>query len=140
MKVNKEKKVIEQVITTYIADNGKEFKTEKECVDYEQLLLRKELENRLNSIKQANCIPPVADSDHDYVWFYITKQEDIDTIESYYNSISSYNDVEIDIKHFPSWYGIEEGCDSEAWVLGTLEEYKTNVVKMLEHIENSIEL
>jgi hypothetical protein len=135
MKVNNEKKVIEQVITTYISDDGKVFSNEKQCKDYEKSLKSKELEERLNLIKQTNCVPPHADSDHNYVWFYITNKEDINTIENYYNGLNDYNDVEIEVKSFPSWYGIEEGYEDEAWTLGTLDEYKTNVNKMLEYIE-----
>ena len=135
MKIKEEKKVIEQIINTYISEDGKEFTTEKQCIDYEKSLNSKELENRLNSIKQTNYTPPVADSDHNYVWFYFTNQDELDTVNEYYNSISKYNDMEIEIVAFPCWYGIEEGYDSEAWEIGTLESYKNNVKIMLERIE-----
>jgi hypothetical protein len=135
MKIKEEKKVIEQVITTYVAEDGKEFKIEIECKDYEKSLLNKELENKLNSIKQINYTPPVADSDHNYVWFYITNQDEVNTINKYYNSISNYNYVEVEVESFPCWYGIEEGYDNEAWELGTLESYKQKVKTMLENIE-----
>jgi hypothetical protein len=140
MKIKEEKKIIEQTITTYVAEDGKEFKIEKECKDYEKSLLNKELENKLNSIKQISYTPPVADTDHNYVWFYITSQEDVNTINEYYNSLGSYNDIEINVAAFPCWYGIEEGYDNDVWEVGTLEDYKNNVAIMLEKIENTIEL
>ena len=135
MKIKEEKKMVEQTVTSYISEDGKEFDNVNDCEKHEKNFLRRELESKLNLIKQKNYTPPFADSDHNYVWFYIMSQEDVDIINEYYNSLSNYNDVEIKLSIFPCWYGIEEGYDNEAWELGTLEEYKNNVKIMIETIE-----
>lgn len=36
MKVIKEKIVVEQVVNTYIANDGKKFDTEQDCLKYEE--------------------------------------------------------------------------------------------------------
>lgn len=133
MEIKEEKKVIEQVTNIYIADDGKEFKTQKECEKYENNLLLVQLEEKAMAIKHISFTPVLVDNDHEYKWFYVTNQEELNAIQDYYNnSYPSYGINYEDIV-FPEWVGIEEGYDGDIWEAGTLTRYQNNVLKMVEH-------
>jgi hypothetical protein len=138
MNVKEEKKVItqEQIITTYIAEDGTEFKTQKECEQYEKNLLINQLEQKAMSIKHINYTPPFADDDHDYVWFYVKNQEEVKAIEDYYNLDADYG-LQFDVKSFPEWVGVEEGFGDDIYEAGTLTQYQNSVTTMIDYIVNS---
>jgi hypothetical protein len=133
MKVKEEKKVItqEHIIKTFLSDDGKEFQTQKECEKYEENLLLEQLEQKAMTIKHFSFTPILVDNDHEYKWFYVTNQEELDTVKNYYNTIASYG-VSYDNVSFPEWVGIEEGYDGDVWEAGTLTQYQKNVSDMVE--------
>lgn len=139
MKIKEEKKVIEQIIHTYISDDGKEFKTQKECEQHEKDLLTNELEQKAMSIKHISYTPIAVDNDHEYRWFYVTNQVELETVQNYYNQNAP---LEINYSNisFPEWIGIEEGYDNDIYEVGTITQYQKDVFKMIEEINNSIEL
>lgn len=134
MKIKEEKKVItqEQIIVTYISEDGKEYTDQKECERHETNLLRDKLEQKAYSLKHMYYEPPFADSYHSYHWFYVTNQEEVKAVEDYYNLDASI-EIEFDIVTFPEWIGVEEGIDNDCYELGTLSQYQKSVSNMVDH-------
>jgi hypothetical protein len=141
MKVKEEKKIVtqEQIITTYISDDGKEFNSEKECEKYEENLIRNELEQKAMLIKHMNYTPFFADDDHDYVWFYVKNQDEVKAIEDYYNLDADYG-LQFNAVSFPEWIGVEEGFGGDIYEAGTFNQYLKSVSNMVEHFKQQIEL
>jgi len=133
MKIKEELKVItqEQITITYISEDGKEFTTQKDCERYERNLLIEQLEQKAMSIKHISFTPILVDNDHEYKWFYVTNQEELETVQNYYNTDSSYG-IDYNNISFPEWIGIEEGYDDCIYEAGTLTQYQKNVADMVE--------
>ncbi len=91
MKVKEEIKTIEQKIISYIAEDGAEFKTEKECNDYEQKQILKELieaAERLRITELDEQIPlsnnGLIDINDTFRWYKLKNKEDFETVNKAY--------------------------------------------------------
>lgn len=139
MKIKEESKVItqEQLVITYISEDGIEFTRQKECEQHEKDLIRNELEQKAMSIKHISFTPILVDNDHEYKWFYVTNQEELKAVQDYYNQNSSFG-IDYNNITFPEWVGIEEAYDGDIYEAGTLTQYQNNVSEMIEHFNEQL--
>lgn len=85
VKVTRDLKVVEY--KSYVAKDGNEFDSEKDCLDYERTLREQELEAKLNDIeenKDAYMWTPLDGSEyveyHDYRWFRPKNMEEVEIL------------------------------------------------------------
>lgn len=98
MKVKKETKMVEQTITLYVAEDGKEFKSEHECRKYEEKkilesLIEKAEELRIKELD--NCLPltcnGLVNECNVFIWYKLESKEDFDIVESAYGYRSCFS-------------------------------------------------
>lgn len=91
MKIVERKEVIEKVINTYIAKDGKEFNNERDCLWYERRLEVEESRNEADRFKiesMDNCIPIntndfMSESSY-YRWYKVENENDLHLLEKAY--------------------------------------------------------
>ena len=89
-----EKKVVteKREVLRYVADDGTEFKNEKDCQNYETRINRENLLAALEKIERAdlNMAPPgtsyVDTERYSYVWFRPQNRQEINTINAYFGT------------------------------------------------------
>ncbi len=93
IKVKEETKSIEQKIISYIADDGTEFKTEKECKGYEQKKIFKELIEAAEKLRIAELDEQMPLSDdglmnenNTFRWYKLKNKEDFETVDKAYGN------------------------------------------------------
>lgn len=102
----KEEHVIVNERTVYIADDGKEFNSEEECILHETGYEKDYLESKFEAmkIKEFDGIAPLnVDSDwpeRDFWWFNLKNKDDYDLIVNYYKTTR----LEVDWMREPSTY------------------------------------
>ncbi|MCX4256449.1 MAG: hypothetical protein OSJ54_05930 [Oscillospiraceae bacterium] len=126
-----EKKVVteKREVLRYVADDGTEFKNEKDCQNYETRINRENLLAALEKIERAdlNMAPPgtsyVDTERYSYVWFRPQNRQEINTINAYFG-------LNFDEKHIGDWIGVEVEGDyddydnsSDCWTLDYREGY-----------------
>lgn len=91
MKVTEKKEIIERVTKVYVADDGKEFSTQTECIEYEKELKRAVVLNELNKyrIKEMDdCLPIDTDGypcdSSEYKWYKINNKEEFELLKEIY--------------------------------------------------------
>ena len=94
MEIRTEKRTVEQLINTYIAEDGKEFDTMVDCENYERELedakLRagaekfeiKELEDTYPLDAEGGEVP----ENHCYKWYKVNNTEELNTVANLYNA------------------------------------------------------
>lgn len=94
MEIRTEKRMVEQLINTYIAEDGKEFGTKSECEDYEADLESARLRAGAEKfeIKELNDTYPL-DVDggeimenHCYKWYRVNNAEELNTVAIFHNA------------------------------------------------------
>lgn len=85
----------------------------------------------IDGMKKKEWIPPLANSDHKFLWYYVMSQEAMDAIEKYYgerlvDGISSFMSQR--------WIGFEfsDSCD-DVYCIGALDHYLDDVRLMAEN-------
>lgn len=117
MRVEVEKKLIEQEIKRYIAEDGKIFLTKYECEEYENKLKEKENRKKIESfeIKKMKGYMPIS-TDHicsdsnDYYWYKVNNETEWNILnETYGNTFSKPNT-------YPMIICVEESYwDGDCW-------------------------
>lgn len=85
-----EKQIIEQEIFVYVAEDGKRFKTERECKQYEtECVLKKQIEmaEKLRIVKLDEFIPlsnQEFNENNTFVWYEVKNKEDFDALNKAY--------------------------------------------------------
>lgn len=120
MKVEQVEKVI--LVNKYIAKDGKEFDSKKDCIKYER-----ELELNNNELFKS-IIKGVYDfwDNRDSNLIYLSKKEDLDSIKYYYDTEYIIEDFE---KYGKGWYIFykEDTLDSYWYYLYNIENYKRDI-------------
>jgi hypothetical protein len=76
-------------ISVYIARNGREFETEKKCLDYEKQL---DYQDKFDKIKKVVILD---DSFFADTWFYAGDEEELEMIKRHFDYMDSYNNVKV---------------------------------------------
>lgn len=91
MKIIEKKEIVEKVINTYIAKDGKEFNNERDCLWYEKQLETEEAINKADRFKiesMDNYIPINTDgcmSENSYYrWYKVENDNDLRLLEKAY--------------------------------------------------------
>lgn len=120
-------KLVERPVTVYIADDGTEFDTERQCRDYE-LDLRDELLAGIETCPDAECCPNFDGNEcpenHNYFWYKPKNTTEIETIGKAYG-------IQLNESIAGQWICIEEGYDGDAW-WSSLDEGIKYVNKLLD--------
>lgn len=102
MEIKTEKRTVEIEETIYIAEDGKEFSSEKECIEYEEELKVKELKAIVDKLEVAKfhelypldtcglCIG----ENKEYNWYKVNNNNELNTLERYYNKGETYLEQE----------------------------------------------
>lgn len=94
MEIRTEKRIVEQLINTYIAEDGKEFGTKSECEDYEADLESARLRAGAEKfeIKELEDTYPLdvdgqeIQENHCYKWYRVNNAEELNTVANLYNA------------------------------------------------------
>ena len=105
MQIKTEKRMVEQLINTYIAEDGKEFNTRADCENYEDKLQEQKIKAEAEKLelKELDLYPLDIDaqyisSEHSFAWYKVNNAEEYETILKAYNMddygyIKSYPEV-----------------------------------------------
>ena len=104
MEVRTEKRMVEVFDTTYVANDGTEFKTEGSCLEYERKLAEDEHKAKADKFRLVDLdgtYPLDVDAqyindNHAYTWYQVNSEEDLNTLEDVYGGIGkpcSYPDI-----------------------------------------------
>ena len=120
---------IKQVpINKYVAEDGKEFSNESDCLYYEKRMAenkyKSDLKEEINKIRHIYYSPPLSDDCYDYVWYYITNDEELSWFKEYCKKFM-YDEFDVEITSLPLWIGIKDAGDP--CLIGTLEQYLSDV-------------
>lgn len=94
MEIRTEKRMVEQLINTYIAEDGKEFDTKVDCENYEREIEDARLRAGAEKfeIKELEDTYPL-DTDgqeiqenHCYKWYRVNNAEELNTVADLYNA------------------------------------------------------
>lgn len=93
MEIRKYKKIIEQEVTVYVAEDGTEFSSSRDCINYEaNLRLEKKIKEveRLR-IKELDGVIPfnndgIMNCENEFRWYDVTNKDDFDAINDIYNN------------------------------------------------------
>lgn len=120
MKVEQKEKII--LVNKYIAKDGKEFDSKKDCIKYEKGL---ELNNDKLFKSIINDVYNFWDNERSYL-IYLSKKEDLDSIKYYYDTEYIIEDFE---KYGKGWYMIkkEYTIDSYWYCLYNIENYTKDI-------------
>ena len=95
MKIKESKKIIEQTIYTFVAEDGKEFNSEYECKKYEKILEKKaaiEAAEKLRMPELDDKLPLSYDvnENNSFRWYKVENKEAFDTVnKAYVNSLQA---------------------------------------------------
>ena len=119
MKIRTEKKLVEQLVSTYIANDGKEFSTKIECEAYEEDLnsaqIRAEAEKF--EIKELEDTYPLdvdaqyINDNHGFKWYRVNNKEEFNAVDKMYGGdvLEPKTYPEIICIEYDDYYG------SDAW-------------------------
>lgn len=92
MQIKTEKRMVEQLINTYIAVDGKEFNTMADCENYEDKLQEKKIKAEAEKLelKELDIYPLDIDAQyisdaHSFAWYKVNNAEEFETILKAYN-------------------------------------------------------
>lgn len=89
----------------YVADDGEEFGSEKECRDYEDGIAQEKAEAEVEKLPQFfadHPYNPGHDDDPEWRWLYLRSQQDLDNVKAaFYCRDCTARSYEI--KAFPCW-------------------------------------
>lgn len=112
----------------YIAFDGKEFYTEKDCLEHEAEQTRLKHQQRINEMKIKEFYGAPCDGcenmeSWDYEWFKVESEEDMNVLSEYYQmDVMNMSKV----KEFPAFVCVENSSCGDAWLV-TLDECKNYV-------------
>lgn len=116
MKEITRKEVIEKEVKIYIAEDGTEFKTYRDCVAYEIDCKRKEKVAKVKHLKiyELDDTMPInttsyPNESYNFDWYHVRDREDIDDLSAIYKEDFDYP------KNYPTIVCIEH-IDNEAYI------------------------
>ena len=95
MKIKEEKRIIEQTICTFVAENGEEFDSQYECMKYEKEQEKKaaiEAAEKLRMPELDDKLPLSYDvnENNSFRWYRVENEEAFDTVnKAYANSLQA---------------------------------------------------
>ena len=102
-------KLVEKEEEVFIAEDGKEFDNEKDCIDYEKEIKRSNIAGYVASleIEEAHDMIPIGNDGgcstcSIYTWYRVNTEKDLKAIEEYYDQV-------ITRVKLPTIIAIEEG-------------------------------
>lgn len=114
MEIKKEKRLVEQETTVYIAMDGEEFCTKRDCERHESMLRRKSLIEKAEKlrIKDLDGKFPIDDNalpyeGNHFIWYKVGSVDDYEAVDNAYGNHVDYPDVMPEIVCVESC-GIEE--------------------------------
>lgn len=139
MKEIRETKLVEQTTVRFIANDGTEFKEEKECAAYERRLNKEQVEKEYKKLNPIEIDIPFADWQPMWLTKVTLKTEaDFDTVVDYFESLSGYMDTwglgEHKPKEFPATVLIANGEEWVSITTKTIEEVKQELLKAYEQL------
>ena len=129
MEVKTEKRVVEQIITAYIAVDGTEFVTERECVKYEKELEFKRSLEQIKPLEYKTDGKRPCDGEENpehwiYKWYKVNNTDDVEKLKDVYGSHVAYGKVT-----YPEYINIQQyseyDLDVGSTTLTNCKEYVT---------------
>lgn len=119
MKRIEKKELIEKVVPKYIADDGKEFTNEHDCLRYERTFALEKLED-IETNEDADGYPNFDGSEcyesHSYTWYRPKNEHEIELLKAAY-SYGSHSATEFHDGMIGKWVCVETDCsDDFLWV------------------------
>ncbi|MBO5969913.1 MAG: hypothetical protein J6S14_15605 [Clostridia bacterium] len=105
--------------TVYVAEDGTEFNSEEECLEYEKAIGFKSPQFTLNS-----CV--LGDDLADWTWFYVRSHEELNAVQNLH-LLDDYVDETYDPKPYPKWVCLALEDGGYGSVVGTLEDIEADV-------------
>ena len=140
MKEIRETKLVEQTTVKFIANDGKEFDNEKECVTYERRLNQENCEKAYHRLHPKFIDIPFIDANGECAVELITleSEKDFDTVMDYFITQSSWMDCsgleENKPKAYPFTGFIVSGCEwvyLSCWNTATVKDMLVKAAAML---------
>ena len=108
-------------INTYVAEDGKEFNTQRECLDYENELKKSDVMKQLDEMRipELDDITPLHSDPNDFTWYHdfrwykVNNEDDVNKLEQMYVD-AGYIINSFDCDTYPNLFGIEE-ADNEVY-------------------------
>ena len=129
MEVKTEKRVVEQIVNTYVAVDGTEFATERECVAYEKDL---EFKRSLEAIKPLEyradgyrpCDGEQNSEDWFYRWYKVNNADDLEKLKDVYGVNIVYGKVT-----YPEYINIQQYSEYD------FDAYSTTLTHCKEYVK-----
>ena len=124
----KETRIVEKTI--YIASDGKEFTSRRDCAAHEDTLLDEKIQKIIRCVS-LDGYPPFDGGEHmehhAYRWYYPVSTEEIDLLNA------RYPDLYIQYSEINRWICIECNDDDCAWysILSDCIDYARNILEKL---------
>lgn len=120
----------------YIADDGTEFDSKWKCEEYEFDTLKKPLLDKLQRSKEletfANFDGQEYAEHHDYQWYFIRNEEDVDILNRVYGE-------KLDSSYIGKWINVESNDEGDAWV-STIDDGITYATTVLNKLGYKVEI
>lgn len=126
--IRKEERTIVDEFSIYIAEDGKEFESKRECEKYEkQLLVEKYLDRELNDLIPIHYDSSFSDY-NSYRWFKVNNKEEFDDLDEALSDNGYYYLHEV--KTYPNYICLESEDDYE--LNGWNTDYNYNLDESME--------
>lgn len=113
----------------FIAEDGKKFPSEKECVKHENdLRIEREkllVQELVKSLPHHQISVPEEDDFYTTDWYYIKNREELETLYRWFE-LENPEEYSAPVK-LPGWVRITTSDDGDCDVKGTLEDYLSEV-------------
>ena len=140
MKAKNKEVVVKQ--TVYVAEDGHEFDSEKQCITYEEAIKEERCYDIAEKLPHFRYAPPTADYDKDSVWSYCENMEQLEAVTVKYlpsEERERFGETELAEFPLPCWvltasddggYGFITGADRE---LEAFEKFVAEVRKLMKN-------
>lgn len=117
-----EKKVtVSEERTIYVAFDGVEFTSKKDCKAYEASVKAAAAQKVVDNLPGFICSPDWGDCDSPWAWYYLSSQEELDAVfTTLYNEDASANEYKA--AAFPCWLAFYVNESGYGYVVGTLKQ------------------
>lgn len=137
MKEIRETKLVEQTTVKWVANDGKEFSTERDCAEHERRCDTEKCEKEYKKLHPKFLDIPFVDWSGNCTVEVVTmeSESDFDTVVDYYASLSSWTDLTDLLENkpakFPCTKVIVSGEDWVQFSYWTVEDVKNELLKVL---------
>ena len=95
-------RTVSHQFTAYIADDGMDFYTKSDCLNYERRIKAVDAKKRMDTLPHFCECPPFVSDEEDWNWFYVKNQEEVKDIAIVLFDIDSVAHS-FQPKQFPCW-------------------------------------